>query len=167
MKKLLKGNIKVIVAFVLGLLIAGGVGVYAFNIASTDVSYDNATSGLEGNNVKDALDDLYTKSESTGEYDYVLTTTVNYAATDPVNIVLSDYSKCHDLTADDVYLPQSSKYYDQGSTQWSHAYGIVGKSYNADTCTLTLNMGRKDNTSGLRSTYYINVVDVPIFVKAK
>ena len=61
MKNLFKNNIRVIVAFVLGLLVAGSVGVYAYVISASDVSYDNSTSGLTGDNVKDALDDLYTK----------------------------------------------------------------------------------------------------------
>jgi len=62
MKELLKNNIKVIIAFVLGLIVSGAIGVYAFNIAASDVSYDNSTSGLEADNVKDALDNLYGKA---------------------------------------------------------------------------------------------------------
>jgi len=64
MKKLFKNNIKVIIALILGLVIAGSVGVYAYVISASDVSYDNSTSGLEADNVKDALDDLYSKIEN-------------------------------------------------------------------------------------------------------
>ena len=165
MKNLFKNNIRVIVAFVLGLLIAGGVGVYAFNIASTDVSYDNSTSGLEADNVKDALDDLYLKSASAGEYEYVLTTDINYAATDPANIVLTDYDKCSELTVDDIYMPTSAVFYDQGSSQWGNTYGINTKSYDSSTCTLTLTFNRKN--SGGRNTYILITYGIPVFVKAK
>ena len=61
MKKLLKNNIKVISAFILGLVIAGSIGVYAVNVASSDVTYDNTNSGSSATTVSGALDDLYTK----------------------------------------------------------------------------------------------------------
>ncbi len=59
--KLLKSRI---LFLCLGLLIAGSIGVYAYTVSSSDVSYSN--SELEGNSVKDALDDLYDKSENVG-----------------------------------------------------------------------------------------------------
>lgn len=62
MKKILKSNVKFISGFLLGLVIAGAISVYAFTISSSEVSYDNSTSGLEANNVKDALDSLYASS---------------------------------------------------------------------------------------------------------
>ena len=62
MKNILKSNVKFIFGFLLGLVIAGAIGVYAFTISSSEVSYDNSTSGLEANNVKDALDSLYASS---------------------------------------------------------------------------------------------------------
>ncbi len=62
MKKMLKSNVKFISGFLLGLVMAGAIGVYAFTISSSEVSYDNSTSGLEANNVKDALDSLYASS---------------------------------------------------------------------------------------------------------
>ena len=61
MKKLIKNNVKVIVAFILGGLIFGSVGVYAaYSFASSEVSYteNNQTS------VKSALDDLYTRANT-------------------------------------------------------------------------------------------------------
>jgi len=62
MKKLLKLNIKTIIVFILGLLIASSVGIiYALSIASSDVTYDNSTSGSEATTVKNAIDDLYNK----------------------------------------------------------------------------------------------------------
>jgi len=46
----------------LGLLIAGSIGVYAVNVASSDVSYDNTNSGSSATTVKDAIDELYSKA---------------------------------------------------------------------------------------------------------
>ena len=48
----------------LGLIIAGSIGVYAYTISSSDVSYNNSSRWLEANNVKDALDNLYEKSNA-------------------------------------------------------------------------------------------------------
>ena len=64
-KKFLVGNIKTVVAFVLGLIISG-TGVYAATIlfASNQVGYDNTSSGLTSTNVQDALDELYTKANT-------------------------------------------------------------------------------------------------------
>ena len=62
-KKFLLGNIKTVVAFILGGLIIGG-SVYAATILfqSNIVGYNNATSGLSATNVQDALDELYNKA---------------------------------------------------------------------------------------------------------
>ena len=59
MKKILKSRIFI---FVFGFALATGIGAYAYTVSSSNVSYDNSTSGLEADNVKDALDDLYTLS---------------------------------------------------------------------------------------------------------
>ena len=60
MKKL-KGNKKVIFAFILGALIFGTTtGVLAVTYyASKDVTYDNTESGMTSENVQDAIDELY------------------------------------------------------------------------------------------------------------
>ena len=67
MKKFIKNNIKVIIAFILGLIISSG-GVYAATIifASDEVGYDNTNTNLQINNVavdnvQDAIDAIYTK----------------------------------------------------------------------------------------------------------
>ena len=59
MKKII--NSKVFI-FVLGLVVAGSIGVCAYTISSSDISYDNSASGIEADNVKDAIDDLYTNA---------------------------------------------------------------------------------------------------------
>ena len=64
-KKFLIGNIKTVVAFILGIIISGTT-VYAATIlfASNQVSYDNTSSGMSATNVQDALDELYTKAQN-------------------------------------------------------------------------------------------------------
>ena len=56
-KKILKSRI---FYFCLGIVIAGSIGVYAVAVASSEVTYDNTTSGSSATTVKDAIDDLYT-----------------------------------------------------------------------------------------------------------
>lgn len=63
MKRILKSRIFI---FVLGLVIAGSVGVYAVSVASSDVTYDNTNSGSEATTVSGAIDDLYAKVGSGG-----------------------------------------------------------------------------------------------------
>ena len=63
-KSFIKNNIKIVIAFILGLIISG-IGVYAAILyASSDVGYDNTGSGLTSTNVQDALDELYTKAQN-------------------------------------------------------------------------------------------------------
>ena len=62
-KKIIKNNIKVLVAFILGVLVSG-IGVYAVTVASSSVSYSNATSGSTSTTVKEALDELYDAAKS-------------------------------------------------------------------------------------------------------
>ncbi len=64
MNKVLQFIKKNILGILIGIVIAGTIGVYAYTISASDVFYDNSTSGLEANNVKDALDTLYDKSNT-------------------------------------------------------------------------------------------------------
>ena len=57
-KKILKSRLFV---FCLGLLISGITLVYAVNISSNDVFYDNSNSGSSATTVSDAIDDLYSR----------------------------------------------------------------------------------------------------------
>lgn len=60
MKNFFKKNVKMVVAFVIGGIVCGGITtVAAYAIASSDVSYSNTTSGSSATNVQDAVDDLY------------------------------------------------------------------------------------------------------------
>ena len=62
MKKILQFIKNNIPGFILGLVIAGVVGVYAVSVASSDVTYDNSVSGSSATTVKAAIDDLYSKT---------------------------------------------------------------------------------------------------------
>ena len=63
--KIIKNNLKVIVAFILGLIISG-TGVYAATILfqANEVSYNNTSSGLTSTTVQGALDELNTKAST-------------------------------------------------------------------------------------------------------
>ena len=64
-KKFIKSNIKVVIAFILGISIAGSIGVYAATvIASSNVEYSNTTSGLTATTVQGAIDEIYEKSKT-------------------------------------------------------------------------------------------------------
>ena len=60
MKKVFKNRLLI---FVLGTILSGSM-VYAFVFYAQDISYDNTTSNLNANNVQDAIDILYSKSNN-------------------------------------------------------------------------------------------------------
>ena len=65
MKKIgnkIKQNAKAIAAFVLGIVLAGGTVYAATVLPSSQVGYDNSTSGLAATDVQGALDELYAKA---------------------------------------------------------------------------------------------------------
>ena len=65
MKKIgnkIKQNAKVITAFVLGAILTGGTVYAATVLPSSQVGYDNSTSGLAATDVQGALDELYVKA---------------------------------------------------------------------------------------------------------
>lgn len=79
--KFLKNNLKVIIAFILGLILAGGI-VYAATSAK-EVTYTTAKNG-NIKNVEDALNELYAKkSENAGVHG-----TVQLSTTESTKIVL-------------------------------------------------------------------------------
>lgn len=67
MKKIvnkLKQNAKIIAAFVLGAILTGGTVYAATVLPSSQVGYDNSTSGLAATDVQGALDELYQKTRN-------------------------------------------------------------------------------------------------------
>lgn len=63
-KKFLLGNVKIVLAFVLGATISGTT-VYAATtlFASNQVGYNNTSSNSPATNVQDALDDLFKRAK--------------------------------------------------------------------------------------------------------
>ena len=83
--KFLKNNLKVIIIFIVGIVLASGISVYTtatYLYNAKDVSYTNDKS------VADALNDLYIKSVSDPKYDtlfynsYKSTYTYDYTITE-------------------------------------------------------------------------------------
>ena len=63
LRNFIKNNLKLVVAFTLGLLVAG-TGVYAAGvIASKEITYEDNTS-IGATNVQDAIDKLYAKADN-------------------------------------------------------------------------------------------------------
>ncbi len=61
----MREKIKIVVSFILGGIILGGIGVYAATIISSiNVGYNNASSKLAADNVQAAIDEVYDKSFS-------------------------------------------------------------------------------------------------------
>lgn len=61
MKQFIKKNIKIIGAFILGIILVGTSVYAATSINSNDVAYSNTNSGLASTTVKDAIDELAAK----------------------------------------------------------------------------------------------------------
>ena len=67
-KRFIKSNIKVLIAFILGLVIAGGIGTYVYAeivIQGTDVGYTD-TNNIGATDVQNAIDKLYVKAKNAG-----------------------------------------------------------------------------------------------------
>lgn len=63
LRNFIKNNLKIVIAFTLGLLVAG-TGVYAAGvIASKEITYKDNT-GIGATNVQDAIDKLYAKADN-------------------------------------------------------------------------------------------------------
>ena len=60
MKKIIKTNFKIMIAFVIGAIVFGSVGVVsAYTLLSNHIEYEPKDSAWKVNNVSDALDSLY------------------------------------------------------------------------------------------------------------
>ena len=88
-KKFIKNNIKVVIAFILGGIIIGTGGAYAATVLSSkDVTYSNTSSGLSATTVQGAIDEIYEKAKST-EFkvgDYVSMTPTKTTFTVPMTL---------------------------------------------------------------------------------
>lgn len=64
--KFLKNNLKVIIGFIVGLILASSITVYAYSYFSSDIVYTRE--GTEIENVSQALNDLYEKANANATY---------------------------------------------------------------------------------------------------
>ena len=71
--KILKSNLKGIIGFIIGVIIASSIAVYAYSCAAKDVSYTKPGTNQEIS-VETALNDLYSKSNKTAQQVATLTT---------------------------------------------------------------------------------------------
>ena len=74
MKKIgnkIKQNAKAIAAFLLGIALTGGTVYAATVLPSSQVGYDNSTSGLAATDVQGALDELFTKTNTWIDPSYI------------------------------------------------------------------------------------------------
>ena len=79
MKKLFKENMKIIVAFLLGIIVTGGT-VYAVSTItdSSEIAYDNSNSTLQATTVEDAITELSGKIGTGGRLKLVTTGSANF-----------------------------------------------------------------------------------------
>ena len=90
-------NIKVVIAFILGLVISG-VSVYALNIDARNTYYDNTTSGSSATNMQDAIDDLYDKADrGNTEFGKALIPIMTSASQDGITITAKNYESASTL----------------------------------------------------------------------
>ena len=136
-------NKKFLFGFILGALIFGTTGVIAATILANNVSYDDTSSGLNVNNVQDAIDALNTKANNRyDEYDGATTYTPN---SNTQTILTNNKLMKSDITIN----PVPSSYKNLSTTTTALASDIVsGKTaYNNSGTLITGTNDKKYNES--------------------
>ncbi len=86
----MKERIKMLIIFVLGGIILGGIGVYAATvISSINVGYSNESSKLVADNVQEAIDEVYDKS-----FNKELITAYEYSEQEPNKCINGEEKTC-------------------------------------------------------------------------
>ena len=124
---------KTIIAFILGALIFGSTGVIAATLLANNVSYDNTNSGINSTNVQGAIDELYTKANTT--YDEYSGTTTYTPTTSTQTVPTNNKLMKSDITINAI----PSSYKNLSTTTTATASDIVsGKTaYNNSGTLLT------------------------------
>lgn len=91
-KKLTKGNFKLVIGIIVGMVIAGTTVYAATIISGNDVSYSNTTSGLKSTTVQEAIDEIYEKSKTHCPDGYKCTKLPRYAFGTPTTSSTTDYT---------------------------------------------------------------------------
>lgn len=155
---------KLIIGFILGGIIFGGIGIYASTLyKASDVSYAPTDASWEVSNVNDALNDLYELNQnirsekfifdkvldigiSVGTYDHKKTYTQTYT----VNIK-DKYPDIYDkLTADNFISNFTSSHVQAeiSGSGWVASYVDIAKNYTDGILTITVSFTSTLNLSG-------------------
>lgn len=153
--KFLKNNLKVIIAFIVGVILAGGI-VYAAVVSASEVSYTTAKNA-NITNVQEALNDLYSKNNVT-----ITSTAISKVAS-------ASYTFQDDYKAAIIYIQDN---YNSGST-WSttceNANEIYSQNWTSDqgyTRYILLKDVKKDDViSASHSGNKYSVILEIVFIK--
>ena len=63
MKKIVKNNLKLLIAFILGFILIGGISTYATVVIQAS-RIENTNSSMSADNIQDAIDEIYNKASS-------------------------------------------------------------------------------------------------------
>lgn len=145
MKKILKKE--VIIAFIIGILLASSIAVYAYSYAAKDVSYTKPET-TTATSVEAALNELYSKygnykNMEIRKIDNIISNSRDYTA----QLDFSDVSNYQELTIDDFYVMPSTYTEIHINNSGSHGGLSTTKSYNNSTGKLTVTLHNEDNAS--------------------
>ena len=138
----MKTNLKILIAFVLGLIVSGSISVIAYAIASKDVSYDNTKSHSQKENVQGAIDELYVKTKNRYDIYYVgelnRVTGNNGAVTSRFD-VRNIYPNYQSLTVDNfIYAVDYMYNHWDNNVHLLASANTLNKTYNSNTGILTI-----------------------------
>lgn len=129
-KKFIKPNIKTVVAFIIGLILAGGSAVVVYALTATQITYTD-TNGIGETTVQGAIDKLYMMASSAGASGTIGMKSGDYnpsSCTTPT-LNVGDYVSITP-TADKFYLPASllsNKQYYYFSPQILNLWRVIKK----------------------------------------
>ena len=139
-KKILKKE--VIIAFIIGIILASSIAVYAYSYFASDISYTRP--GTEtAINVEQALNDLYSKSKKLTLIGNVSLDSVHFSENDYFKTFdLTSFSNYRDITTDDIYIVcKSLAPAKNDKTLPNSSNGVsISKEYNSSTGELTITL---------------------------
>ena len=155
--KILKNNLKVIIAFIVGVILAGGI-VYAAVVSASEVSYTTAKNA-NITNVQEALNDLYSKNQNN----------ITITSTSISKVASASYTFQDDYKAAIIYIQDN---YNSGST-WSttceNANEIFSQNWPSDQgytrYILLKNVKKDDVISASHSGNKYSVILEIVFIK--
>ena len=99
-----------IIGFIMGAIIFGTTGVIAATVLASNITYDNTNSGINANNVQDAIDSLYTKANNpTIPANYKELSTVTTATESDILNGKTAYNNLGELITGTTFLSNCAK----------------------------------------------------------